>query len=271
MSYSLNEHVIVATDLDGTLLDHHTYSWEAARPSLDLLHVRSIPVILNTSKTFAEVKELKSELGLDAAFIVENGSAIYIPRSVHFSDQFEGYDQHYTRKVFGIDRAFVTRTLQSLREKYNYTFECYSDWNIKDVVQHTGLSEESAQKSLDRQFSEPLIWRDSEHQFEAFKREIDVIGLRMIRGGRFIHILGQSNKGSALIELKNTLYPNGNCSLICLGDSHNDLDMLNIADIPIFVRSPVHDFPEHNCQHSPIYTEGFGPVGWHEAIQRIFI
>lgn len=34
---------LVFTDLDGTLLDHDTYSWEAARPALDRLKRQQVP------------------------------------------------------------------------------------------------------------------------------------------------------------------------------------------------------------------------------------
>ena len=34
---------IVFTDLDGTLLDGKTYSWESARPALEQLRCRGIP------------------------------------------------------------------------------------------------------------------------------------------------------------------------------------------------------------------------------------
>jgi mannosyl-3-phosphoglycerate phosphatase len=70
---------LVFTDMDGTLLDHHTYSFEAAKPALSALESKSIPVIPTTSKTFAELQPLRERIGLDGPFIVENGAAIFIP------------------------------------------------------------------------------------------------------------------------------------------------------------------------------------------------
>jgi len=70
---------IVVTDLDGTLLDHYDYSWDKAQAALDFLQDRGIPVVINTSKTAKEVLTLQKRIGLDAAFIVENGSGIFIP------------------------------------------------------------------------------------------------------------------------------------------------------------------------------------------------
>jgi len=70
---------LVFTDLDGTLLDHDTYSWAAAAPALEELQRREIPLIFCTSKTDAEVQALRRAMGNSHPFIVENGGAIVIP------------------------------------------------------------------------------------------------------------------------------------------------------------------------------------------------
>jgi len=55
---------VIFTDLDGTLLDAETYSYEAARPALAMLKKRQIPVVLCTSKTRAETEAIARRLGL---------------------------------------------------------------------------------------------------------------------------------------------------------------------------------------------------------------
>src|SRR5262245_50293684 len=47
---------LVFTDLDGTLLDADTYSYEAASPALERLRERGTPLVMVTSKTRAEVE-----------------------------------------------------------------------------------------------------------------------------------------------------------------------------------------------------------------------
>jgi len=70
---------VVFTDLDGTLLDHSSYSFEAARPALEGLRARRIPVVPCTSKTRAEVEEIRTRLRNRDPFVVENGGAALIP------------------------------------------------------------------------------------------------------------------------------------------------------------------------------------------------
>ena len=66
----------VVSDVDGTLMDH-SYDLTPAKETIKLLQELSIPVILCTSKTAAEVKVIRKELNLTDPYIVENGAAIH--------------------------------------------------------------------------------------------------------------------------------------------------------------------------------------------------
>ena len=80
MKTNMGRSVGVFSDLDGTLLDHDTYGYEPARPALDLISSKKIPLILCSSKTRAEMTGIRQQLKLEDPFIVENGGAVYIPR-----------------------------------------------------------------------------------------------------------------------------------------------------------------------------------------------
>lgn len=71
--------IIIFTDLDGTLLDRQTYSWDAARPALGLIKERSIPLALCSSKTRAEIEVIRKELDNPDPFICENGGGNLYP------------------------------------------------------------------------------------------------------------------------------------------------------------------------------------------------
>ena len=66
---------LVATDLDGTLLDHDTYDHSPARPALEALRAAGVPLVLVTAKTRAEMRSLGPALGATAV-VVENGGAV---------------------------------------------------------------------------------------------------------------------------------------------------------------------------------------------------
>ena len=70
---------VVFTDLDGSLLDGETYSFESATQALKALRMRNIPLILVSSKTRAEMEPLRRRLNHRDPFIVENGAAVFVP------------------------------------------------------------------------------------------------------------------------------------------------------------------------------------------------
>jgi mannosyl-3-phosphoglycerate phosphatase len=72
--------MVVFTDLDGTLLDHETYSYSPALEALDLLERQRIPLILCSSKTRAEIELIQGNLRLRHPFISENGGGVFMPR-----------------------------------------------------------------------------------------------------------------------------------------------------------------------------------------------
>ncbi|MFD2229229.1 HAD-IIB family hydrolase [Alkalimarinus sediminis] len=278
--------LMVVTDLDGTLLDHFDYSYDAATPAIELLKHHKIPLIINTSKTYEEVVGIKNELCLDTPCIVENGSAVYLSASAwpslagQLSDDLLLVGDQYV-KIFGQPRTKILTTLQRLKSQSGYLFEGFSDYTEEALVKQTGLSQSRATQALNRHFSEPIIWQDSEAHYLQFEADIKQSGLMLLRGGRFIHVLGCCDKGQSLAWLK-ALYTRSNNSdfkrqsstaeplLVALGDSQNDAAMLAIADIAVVVKSPVHEYPTvPQPKGEVVYSQKEGPAGWNDEVLTI--
>lgn len=247
--------MIVVTDLDGTLLDHYSYSCSAARPALAELARRNIPVILNTSKTRAELGAVLDALDLKTPYIVENGSAIV------GSNPSQAI-------VLGEARPTILDALRRARQA-GYVFTGYADMSVDEVMRETDLGRRQAEQSLVREFSEPLRWEDSEPARKAFIAQMQAQNLQCLQGGRFLHVMGRCDKGRAMQRLLRTFYPAHSGPVVALGDSHNDCAMLELADIAVLVRSPVHAVPAIEARGERIVTESCGPEGWNEAIESL--
>lgn len=275
---------IVFTDLDGTLIDHYTYSFEPAKAMLATLAKNNIPVIPNTSKTFAEVKQLAAKMLLDGPIIVENGSGVFIPKafvnkhkiSAEKLDELDINDTYYV-KSFSASRKKWLSLIDKLRPDFVECFESFEDMSVSRLVEVTGLGIEGAQLAKQRDYSEPLLWLADQIQKDQFIEQAKAHGARPLLGGRFLHVCGLSNKGDAMVWLADWLsdtYLNdpqkSTIQTIALGDGGNDIDMLEKADIACRIASPVHRFMSLKRKDGVFDSSQFGPLGWVEVLSKIF-
>lgn len=270
---SLKQPWLIVTDLDGTLLDHHNYSHQAVDPLLLELEKRSIPVVFNTSKTLAELRLLRTELNNRHPFVVENGSAIYMPPGYFSSDPASKSSRQgeFDCILLGRPADEIHDWLAKTRHGLDLHFVGFAEMSIQELMASTGLDESKAELAKQRHYSEAIHWRDSDAQRERFRRAAEAAGFKLLQGGRFLHVLGSCDKGQASRRLADeyaarTLQPH---AVIAAGDSANDVAMLEAADLAIAVRSPVHDFPWLSPGQACIQTSQFGPQGWAEAVRYL--
>ena len=266
--------LLVFTDLDGSLLDHYSYSYEEAMPAIKALSRAGCPLIFNSSKTAAEIRKLRQEIDNTHPFIVENGSAVYIPAG-YFDDNIapdrdeEGaYDIH----TFGPGYQSLLTQLHSLRSSKGYSFRGFADFNDEDVAQLTGLDIAEATMARTRTASEPLLWDDSEEALESFRKELESLKLSLTRGGRFYHVMGQTDKAQALQWLAyryRMTWPKRQWTTVALGDGPNDLAMLEAADIAVTIPPAVGEPLMLVRSDNVICPEAPGPRGWQFAIEKI--
>ncbi len=262
---------IIFTDLDGTLLDHETYSFSAALPAIELIKKNEIPLVFCTSKTRAEIEYWRNRLENLHPFISENGGGIFIPISYFAEDDIRALwpeakmiDGYY-ELVLGTPYPILRGALEDLRIN-GFDIKGFGDMDAREVSQFTGLSREEAELAKRREFDEPFLFQG---KFNALLSSIKEKGLQCAQG-RIYHLMGDNDKGKAMEVLKQ-LYERkfSDVITIALGDSPVDFPMLAKADYPVLVRNYQGEHDRRITLSNLMMVDGVGPEGWNDAVLKL--
>ena len=227
-----NSSLWVISDVDGTLMDH-SYDLTPAKETIKFLQKLSIPVILCTSKTAAEVKVIREDLNLSDPYIVENGAAIY----------GESLKKVNGKIILGQKYETLEEILNFISKEIDYKLIPLNNLTDQEATQLTGLKGDSLNLMRDRHWSMPFLnppsFLEEKINICCKKFKVDIF-----KGNRMSHLLSKnSNKGKAINALKE--YSNlQNIQIIGLGDSPNDLPLLLNSDIRVVI--PGIDGPNLN-------------------------
>ena len=254
--------LLVFTDMDGTLIDHDTYSWENAQEAIGILKEKKIPIIPCTSKTRAEIEKYRKEIGLQDPFISENGAAIFIPKN-YFDFDFDCRDDgKYDVIEFGTPYEKLREVLKNIEKECSVEIKGFGDMSPEELSKDSGLSLEEAKLARSREYDEAFKTKDLNRVIAAISSK----GLNYTAGGRYAHIMGDNDKGRAVKHLAKLYEKEGNVKTVGLGDSLNDLPMLQVVDHAFLMRKTNNKYDERVNLQNVKRTEGIGPEGWNEAI-----
>lgn len=243
--------ILIFSDLDGTLLDHHSYSWAPAAPALARMRAGGVGLVLASSKTAAEMAPLRAEMGFgDYPAIVENGGGLLPPEG-----QALGADE---RARYGALRAALAALPPG--------FAGFGDMSAQEVAEVTGLSEAGAALAKQRAFSEPGLWSGAPEALAAFEAGAARAGLTLRRGGRFLTASFGGTKAQQMARLRQEMRPR---LTLALGDAPNDIEMLEQADFGVIIANddaPALASLPGEAAGRITRTARPGPEGWAEAV-----
>jgi mannosyl-3-phosphoglycerate phosphatase len=266
--------MIVISDLDGTLLDASTYSYTAATDALEALKKKDACLVLASSKTRAELEPIRERLGHRGPFIVENGGALFVPSNFFCTSPASAMAREGHEVIqFGTPYSRLRAALKEIAAVLNIEIQGFGDLSIEQVAKLTDLTHDEAMLAKQREYDEPFVL-GNDALIESVCREAVARGLRCTRGGRFYHLLGLNDKGTAcrillqrcrreLAASQRRLYAVG------IGDSANDVSMLAAVDQPILVQRPDGSYDPIVRMPNVIHAPGIGPIGWNAAVLNI--
>lgn len=260
---------LIFTDLDGTLLDHNSYS---AKPA-DLLIRRIIgqsigSVIPITSKTRAELRSLQNSIAIgETISVTENGSVIYVPPGYSLG---QTSDPQVT--LLGSGYSEILDRVAGLPKLLRQHIRGFADMSGAEVSEATGLGIEESVLAKQREASEPFLWSGSDEALEELRSIMAEANIRIQRGGRFYHFTGHATKEQAMARIKTSFVeqkPDCEVISIALGDGPNDLGMIEAADFGTIMPNPAGVTIGSSKPHVRTAAAP-GPEGWVLAISELF-
>ena len=274
--------IVVFTDLDATLLDPVTYSWEPAIEALNLLLEINASLVLVSSKTFSEMVSIHEALGFNDPFIVENGGGIVFGSSSTISPGDLGVESQlislgkgrHKMLSLGANTCTLLNFLKEFSRSIDVPLRSYFEMSMQEISELTNLSYVEVLKSLDRYFDVPFFFVDRVINTDEQRLVYTAIskGLNVVRGGRFWHLMGHHGKGYA-VELLLSGYRRkyGAIDTIGLGDSPNDYSFLRHVDHPIILGGMSNpSLFGYAMPEQALKTMRTGPKEWNVTILNHF-
>lgn len=267
----MTRQLLIFTDLDGSLLDLETYSYDAARPALREVRARGVPLIFCSSKTRAEQEFFRAEIGVCDPFIVENGAAIFIPKTYFpFAYEAQREDGDYNVIELGAGVELIRQHLEQVRKDLRLSFRGYAELSLAELCAATNLDAAAALRAQQREYSETIIGAMSPRETDVLQRTLQQVGLSCLRGSRFYTVTSLSaDKGKAVRMLTALFHRHFGFILTAgIGDGLNDAPMLQCVDMPFLLRKAGGGWANVEAANLCKVDDG-GARGWNAVVCRL--
>jgi mannosyl-3-phosphoglycerate phosphatase family protein len=263
--------LVLFTDLDGTLLDLNTYSFIPALEALGRIISSGVPLVFCSSKTSSEQQYYQEQVGIRGVMIVENGSAILIPRNyfAYLCPSSRTTETHLVIEL-GVSAGRIRTELDAIRSETGARFRGFKEIAVEELRLLTGLGVEAALRAQAREYTETIVSEMSGADLKSFRETLEARGLSCIQGSRF-HTVGssQTDKGKA-VKMVTALFRN-ELDDVCtagIGDSANDYAMFASVDMAFLLQRPDKSWESMQVSHLN-RVEGSGPAAWNRLVCRL--
>jgi mannosyl-3-phosphoglycerate phosphatase family protein len=273
---------VILTSLEGNLLDPETSSCGAARQALAALERRAIPLILVSSKTRAQLENIRTQLELEHPFIAEEGSIICVPKHYFpesILDQGWVYLPPYYVCVLGLPYDQIQNGLQQIRQKLGLGLIGYGDWTATELAMALGIAEEEAERAQQREFSEifsyagdpsllQAAFAELAQQFPHYWIHLHPLKKRALLNHWYFSAHQRHRPPAAQILLECYQKHLGSISSLGLGNALTDASFLRYCSQSLVLPSPEAEDLWAMAEKTWKRAELGGPEGWNEAVLR---
>lgn len=251
---------LIATDMDGTLLDGKGHLPESFPEVLNLITEKNVKLVIASGRPYATLQTNFGPLANKLSYITDNGALVYHNNELIFKDVMDkNLVQDIIKTAKKIDNTAIILCgaqcayLENCSEKYlkeiqKYYVKCEFVDDISkvedDIIKVTLCDLNHAIKN-----SNPII-------NPLFGEQLNVV----VAGELWLDIMNKTvNKGTALkkiMEATNTKKE----ETMAFGDYYNDVEMLNESGFSFVMKNAPEDMKQHG-EHIAESNEDYGVLG----------
>jgi mannosyl-3-phosphoglycerate phosphatase family protein len=263
---------VVFTDLNGSLLKPQTNSYGAALPALKALQRRSIPLILVSSRTRAELESLQQQLQIAHPFVGEDGAAAFLPEQYFPKSILNSQWQHqapYYVRVLGLPYDHLRQVLQDVRRELKTDIVGFGDWTEAELALAMGLSDVDARLAHQREYSEIFTFTGEPFLLEeAIERHhLQVRKLRdAVLQGQW-YLTGNADKVAAVRDVMDCFDRHARpVRSLGLSNDPSDAGWLQTIEQVVVIPGTHSDALWEQHRDSWHLAQLPGPEGWNDAV-----
>jgi len=267
--------LVIVTDIDDSVLEPGARALPSERAALDFLSARGIPLVINSSRTHAEIERIQETLRLLAPSISEHGSALFIPPG-SFSSIPERAARAVSGHVIEFGRPYheVVDAVRAAGHELGMEIVGFADLTIEDAARELGVTDVEAQLAKLREYTELIRIADQtdarrSHVFNALRRR----GLRCWPIGRHHLVTATRDRAESLLTLRalwRDAWGEPPCIVGC-GNSEGDVAWLRYADVAVIVQNDHAGVDPRLLSKLPTARVAPRPgrLGWSDAICEV--
>ena len=261
---------IIFTDLDETLLKDNKYYFEIVHNFISKLFKCEYIIIPVTSKTYLEVIDLLKKIKFKVPFSVENGAAYYVP--------VKNTKDYLFKKIFNPSAFSKTSIMDILSnkifKKYLNNIEFIENLSFIKQKEITKLSFDQLVNFNSREHTIPILWSGDRVLKKEFEENLLKHNLKISFGGKLNNISGLHSKVDSMsffVRQYKQEFKNKNVITISLGDSQNDIEILNNSNYSGIVKNDNYKIINLKKKNNIFRSFTKAPHGWVEVLKKIII
>jgi mannosyl-3-phosphoglycerate phosphatase len=276
--------LLIATDIDGTLLDgearlpYGAPEWRRAIHTLGA-SVASCEVAFASSRTLDELMVLQRVLGMRGPCIAEDGAILALDETTTLPadaaiPRHDGERRYGRRRLRVWTQARSASVLRELMADVESVDRADASRFTRSALHELGFHTPGAiRRALQARHHSLLLdpTRLTGDEIASARTLAAARGLQLRRGGRWLTLADGSGKGTALTLLRHLRIVCGVSPIvIAVGNEENDVSLLQKADLAFVIRNPGRGpHPVLAAIPHAVVLDTEGARGWLEMLSRL--